>query len=981
MVNNANELFTILQRSYKRKKKKCNILNKELNEILVIVNGISERLYHEYLINNLNYDELEKYMSKLEHIYNIYIKIKLPIVIKKLNEDIINNYIYSIKYLLHNIIKKCGAKNCSHIMQIFFSKNWFNTLNRGYIHLFKLYNRLFIPKNVRIVNKMADNSIYLPYARKIDIINDDFIMALNGAELVCPLLDKDIIISGYFITDPLTNISQEKQMKSKYNKLLNNIKNKYNNDFFINYVKQLSLRDFIVLSVSDIINQIENDYKFLKNLKKDNLPSIIKVFLQANLYNQHRIITLFLLDTIDSKFMAHIIFDMLYTDNGVSASIPNGSILYKNLHWTLQKNFKKTYNEIEEYKKKINKLTTEKIPYETKIIAIKASDDVKEKAIEKLKEFNMSKDGSISAKCSKYLDGFLKIPFGIYREEFIITFLDNFKKKLNNMIKNDKMITNVNNVSTATEITKLLDKYKNNENYNIMNQEWIMYNNKKLEYMKFVRNTLDQCVYGHLTVKKQLERVIAQWINGKNNGAVLGLLGPPGIGKTCLIKHGLSKCLVDENGNSRPFSFIPLGGSTNSSYLVGHSYTYVGSTWGKIIDILMDSKCMNPILFFDELDKVSNTEHGREIISILTHLTDSTQNSEFCDKFFTGIKFDLSKCLIIFTYNDINKIDRILKDRITTIELKSLNKQDKIIITKKYLLPEIYEVVGFSINDIIFEDESIEYIIDCYTYEAGVRKLKEKLFEIIREINLISMTENSIKYPFTITIDYITKLFIDKSKVRIKKISSKPLSGIVNGLYATEAGIGGLTIIQVFRTICDSKELKLEYTGNQGDVMKESIKCAKTIAWNLIPAYIKEQIKDDWEINGSWGLHIHCPDTSTPKDGPSAGGAITLAIISNLCNIEVKNTVAMTGEIDLNGNITAIGGVQSKLEGAISAGATLALLPKENELDYNKIKNKLLIPGETDKYRIEVKFLETIYDILENALVEDHGIDFIDLKN
>lgn len=981
MVNNINELFTILQRSYKKKKKKCIILNKELNEILVIVNGISQRLYSEYLLNNLKYDELEKYMNKLENIYNIYVKIKLPISIKRLNEDIINNYIYSIKYLLHNIIKKCGAKNCSHIMQIFFSKNWFNALNRGYIHLFKLYNRLFIPKNVRIVNKNSDNIISLPYAQKLDITNDDFIMALNGAELVCPLLDKDIIVSGYFITDPLTNISQEKQMKSKYIKLVNSIKNNYNSDFFINYLKQISLRDFIVLSVNDIIKQIDNDYIFLQKLKKDNLPSIIRVFLQSNLYTQHKIISLFLLDTIDSKFMAHIIFDMLYTDNGISSSIPNGSILYKNLHWTLQKNFKKTYNQLDEYKKKINKLTTEKIPYETKIIAVKASNEVKEKAIEKLKEFNSSKDGSISAKCAKYLDGFLKIPFGLYREECIITFLENFKNKLNNILKNNKV--NIKSVTTASEINNLLELQKNSSDFNLLNQEWSIYKNKKLNYMNFVRKTLDNCVYGHNVVKKQLERVIAQWINGKNDGTVLGLLGPPGIGKTCLIKHGLSKCLIDENGNKRPFAFIPLGGSTNSSYLVGHSYTYVGSTWGKIIDILMDSKCMNPIIFFDELDKVSNTEHGREIISILTHLTDSTQNSEFCDKFFTGIKFDLSKCLIIFTYNDIHKIDRILRDRITTIELKSLNKQDKIIITKKYLLPEILNIVGFSMNDIIFEDESIEYIIDCYTYEAGVRKLKEKLFEIIREINLSYMTQSdeNISLPFYVTKEYVTELFIDKAKVRIKKISNKPRCGIVNGLYATEAGVGGLTIIQVFRTITDSKEIKLEYTGNQGDVMKESIKCAKTIAWNIIPAHIKNKIKDDWETNGTWGLHIHCPDTSTPKDGPSAGGAITLAIISNLCNIEVKNTVAMTGEIDLNGNITAIGGVQSKLEGAISAGATLALLPKENQLDYKKIKDKLLVEGETDKYRIEVKFLETIYDILEVALVEDHGIDFIDLKN
>ena len=240
------------------------------------------------------------------------------------------------------------------------------------------------------------------------------------------------------------------------------------------------------------------------------------------------------------------------------------------------------------------------------------------------------------------------------------------------------------------------------------------------------------------------------------------------------------------------------------------------------------------------------------------------------------------------------------------------------------------------------------------------------------------MFDLDISLPFNVDKEYIEKLFINKSKLIIKKISSTPLCGVVNGLYATTTGIGGLTIIQVFKTISDSKELKLEYTGNQGDVMKESIKCAKTIAWNIIPNEIKQKIKDEWQKYGTYGLHVHCPDTSTPKDGPSAGGAITLAIISQLCNISVKNTIAMTGEIDLKGNITAIGGVYSKLEGAISAGATTALLPKENEQDYNNIKDKLLVKNSDSEYRIKVIFINTIYDILKNAL-ENHHIKFENL--
>ena len=162
-------------------------------------------------------------------------------------------------------------------------------------------------------------------------------------------------------------------------------------------------------------------------------------------------------------------------------------------------------------------------------------------------------------------------------------------------------------------------------------------------------------------------------------GYCIGFEGPPGTGKTSLAKKGIANCLKDTDGNSRPFAFIPIGGSSNGSVLEGHSYTYVGSTWGKIVDVLMETKCMNPIIYIDELDKISRTESGREIIGILTHLTDSSQNDEFFDKYFSGIKIDLSKVLFIFSYNNFNNIDPILADRIHRVQFNNLTKMTKYI--------------------------------------------------------------------------------------------------------------------------------------------------------------------------------------------------------------------------------------------------------------------------------------------------------------
>ncbi|MEE9571437.1 MAG: AAA family ATPase, partial [Candidatus Neomarinimicrobiota bacterium] len=216
-------------------------------------------------------------------------------------------------------------------------------------------------------------------------------------------------------------------------------------------------------------------------------------------------------------------------------------------------------------------------------------------------------------------------------------------------------------------IDAIKTRYKKEHNYNTgkIATQISLISDKRKEInttLDIIDTHLDKAVHGHKNAKRQLKRIIGQWINGEQQGYCFGFEGPPGVGKTSLAKKGLANCLSDKDSGCRPFAFIPIGGSSNGSTLSGHNYTYVGSTWGRIVDILMETKCMNPIIFIDELDKVSRSENGKEIIGILTHLVDETQNESFQDKYFSGIDLDLSKALFIFSYNDPDMIDRILLD-------------------------------------------------------------------------------------------------------------------------------------------------------------------------------------------------------------------------------------------------------------------------------------------------------------------------------
>ncbi len=846
---------------------------------------------------------------------------------------------------------------------------------------------------------------------------------LNCAEIIIHILnnirDEFLVIYGYFDYNNLATYQTNFSLGIKVIELKQKICEKSNNNSFkLNYFNIMSMRTLLIDNEEKIFDEIERMYAEYNKIKNRSNSQKVKDFLNGSLIVQRDMLNCLLCsDNEDDIMLANLLFDSINKTTEISRANPSAEELFKSMHFNNQEKLKDAYKTYENIKKKFTDDVENDIPYDKRIMLLNTSDSVKKKAFTKLKEMDGSRESG--AKAQLFLDGLLKIPFGTYKKEPIFTNKEKYILELKNKIKTIKDLNkkikgeteNKSNIACYKFVSDLLDKYDDKIMYDSQIEQFLkhvlstfvnlleiitndnntldkvskyIYNNisetlnklmsgwdsfikEKTQYLDDVDNILNDAVYGHKHTKQELKRLIGQWINGKVEGNVIGLCGPPGIGKTSFAKRGLSKCLKDENGDSRPFAFLPIGGATNGSFLEGHGYTYLGSSWGKIVDILMETKCMNPIIFIDELDKVSNTEHGREIIGILTHITDPTQNNEYYDKFFQGIPIDLSKVLFVFSYNDKSLIDRILRDRIHEINIKALSKEEKLHITKLYTLPELYENIGFSNNDIVWDNNIIETLIDNYTYEAGIRKLNELLNEILREINLERIKNPEI-LPKTITKEFIEELFKDKPKSRPQAIHSSPKCGLVNGLYASASGLGGLTPIEVVKCFSDAK-LHLELTGSQGDVMKESMKVAKTLAWNLIPDNIKKQIREDMELNGNFGLHIHCPDGATPKDGPSAGGAITVGIVSRLCNVRVKNNVCLTGEINLHGKFTAIGGLDAKLKGAEKAGCTMAIIPKENEEDYKNIIRDY-------KLNLEVKIVDNIHDVLQYALLEEDILNY-----
>jgi ATP-dependent Lon protease len=883
--------------------------NKKINKILKFIKNIEDLNNFSIKVQTIGIIWLEQIWIRIVR-DNGYLTIKDTLY--NLNVNIEN---------LQNFIKDSYKDELSAVSTNFFIKNFID---------------LVIPINCR--RKIQENK---EEGLKVFCVRPSLpgtVGVLHGIGIEIKNIDFTVIIYGILNTDSL---HLYRNMFDKQN-ILDILKSRYSisEEEALPYLKCISLRDYIVSESRQIANIIKNHKEKVDFYRKADVNIILGEYGFMPEPSRVELINLLLEHGLNTKA------NFLYKKMPFPINF---------LNWNLQG----LISSFIRHDKNNDSNQEQEVPYEMKISSLDAPEKVKQKAFDKLNSMNKSNDGD--AKSQKYLDGLLKIPFGKIRNEQCLQdsskeLFSDFCKKYPNYEKKD-----LNNISIYNYLKELTEDSKVSMESKKLIRNIDISREKQQQYISKVESILDANVYGHKLVKIQIKRLLARWILGGQSGTVIGLEGPPGCGKTTLIKHGLAKCLVDQEGKPRPVGFIPLGGSSNASSLVGHNFTYQGSTWGRIADILMECQCMNPILMFDELDKISQSSHGSEINGILTHLTDPTQNDEFYDKYFDGIPLDLSKALIVFTFNDRNQIDPILLDRITIIKTDSLSLEDKKIVARQHLIPQIVSLIDLNKNDIEISDKIINDLIFDYTREAGARQLKKLLEDLIGDLNLKRLTDPFVK--LVIDEKLVEEVFSHKEKIKDETVGNIDLIGQINGLYANALGLGGILPIQVNGI---AEKSKLELTGKQGEVMKESMACAKTMAFDLIEdKYKTEKIAQQ-------GLHIHCPSASIPKDGPSAGGAICLAIYSYLMKVPIKYDVCMTGEIDLKGKITKIGGLEAKLKGAKKAGAKLALIPKENHDNLELIyKEKSL---ERDDKEFKVIEIDNIKEALKYVMSNNLNI-------
>ena len=463
--------------------------------------------------------------------------------------------------------------------------------------------------------------------------------------------------------------------------------------------------------------------------------------------------------------------------------------------------------------------------------------------------------------------------------------------------------------------------------------------------LKKASEILERDHYGLKDAKeKVLDYLAVKTLNPSMNGAILCLSGPPGIGKTSLVKS-----IAESMG--RKFVRVSLGGVRDEAEIRGHRRTYVGSMPGKIMKAMKEAGTRNPVILLDEIDKMSNDYKG-DPASAMLEVLDPEQNKSFEDHYI-DMPFDLSKVFFVATANDLRTVSAPLRDRMDILQLSSYTEFEKLHIAQNFLLKQAQKENGLADVEIKIPDKVMFKLIDEYTREAGVRNLKREIINICRKIAR-EVVEKDIK-KFNLKASDLEK-YLGKAKFRPEK-SRKAVGkvGVVNGLAWT--AVGGVTLDVQGADTAGKGDVTL--TGTLGNVMKESA----SVAMTYVKANLKKYPPKDENFFKDRAIHLHFPEGATPKDGPSAGITITTAIVSVLTNRKVRQDIAMTGEITITGDVLAIGGVREKVIGAHRAGIKEVILPEDNRVDTDEIPDEL-------KSTMKIHFAKTYDDVSKLVFIK-----------
>ncbi len=463
--------------------------------------------------------------------------------------------------------------------------------------------------------------------------------------------------------------------------------------------------------------------------------------------------------------------------------------------------------------------------------------------------------------------------------------------------------------------------------------------------IKKAREILDRDHYGLKDVKNNILEFLSSVIRkGTVAGSIICLVGPPGVGKTSIGKS------IAEALNRKFFRFS-VGGMRDEAEIKGHRRTYIGAMPGKIIQALKRVESSNPVIMLDEVDKIGFSFTG-DPASALLEVLDPEQNHAFLDHYL-DIPFDLSKILFISTANHLDTVPQPLLDRMEIIRLSGYIQDEKVEIAKRYLIPRQLQEQGFKPDEVKFTDDALHYIVDNYAREAGVRYLDMLLRKIVRKINLSTM-EGS-KAPDKVDTGDLEE-YLGKPRFKPENLYTKDQPGVALGLAYTM--LGGTTLYIEATGVKTGKE-GFQYTGQLGDVMKESARIAYTVVRSMLGE------KDQTYFN-THHMHLHVPAGATPKDGPSAGITMALALYSLATGKPIRNDLAMTGELTLTGKILPIGGIQEKIIAARRVKVMEVVLPEENRSDYEELQDHL-------KEDLTIHFVDHFNDLLKVAFREKAG--------